>query len=194
MSYDRRSETFLQRIDSGFTILLVLVLILWGVELLNLALGNSLFRFGILPRTIVGLRGILFSPFLHGSLGHMMANTIPFLVLGGLVMARGRSTFFTTTIIIALLGGTLVWLFGRPSFHIGASGLIFGYLGFLLAAAFFERAFVSILLAALATALYGGALFGLLPLIPGISWEGHLFGFLAGTVAAYVRTVAVRVT
>ncbi|WP_088892100.1 rhomboid family intramembrane serine protease [Leptolyngbya ohadii] len=165
-------------------ILGTIVALMWGLEFLDAFLGGALNQFGILPRTIVGLRGIFFAPFLHGNFPHLIANTAPFLVLGWLVMLRRTSDFFVVSAIVMLIGGLGTWLFGSMAFHIGASGVIFGYLGFLLSRGYFERRFGSILFSIVVGLMYGGLIWGVLPGQPGISWEGHLFGFIGGIVAA----------
>lgn len=113
-----------------------------------------------------------------------MCNTIPFIVLGILVSLRGLDDFFELSLIIMVVGGAAVWLFGRQAYHIGASGLIFGYLGFLVAAGWYERKFISLVVALIVLFLYGGMIWGVLPLRPFVSWEGHLFSLLAGIVCA----------
>ncbi len=188
-----RSEAerpFLLEVRDSAAWILGFVGLLWGIELINFAFGNRLLVFGILPRTLIGLRGIVFAPFLHGSFAHLLANTIPLLVLGSLVLLSGRAAFFRASIMIAVVGGGLTWAFGRAAYHVGASGLIFGYLGFLVAKAWYERQVLSIVIAVVAGVLYGGILWGVLPIIPGVSWEGHIFGFLAGLIAG--RDGAVR--
>jgi membrane associated rhomboid family serine protease len=168
------------------TILGGFVAIFWLVELIDLFIFQShLDNFGIAPHTLIGLRGIIFAPFLHGGLGHLIANTLPFLVLGWLVMWQRTSDFFIVTPIIMLVGGLGTWLFGSPSsVHIGASGLIYGYFGFLLLRGFYERNIASILLSLVVFFLYGGIIWGVLPTDPRISWQGHLFGFMGGVLAA----------
>jgi membrane associated rhomboid family serine protease len=159
--------------------------IFWIVEILDrYFFRDQLDVFGIIPRNLVGLRGILFAPFLHGGFPHLIANTVPFLVLGWLVMLQETSDFFIVTALTMLVGGVGVWLFGAPGFHIGASILIFGYLGFLLFRGYFQRNIPSILLSIVVGVLYGGAIWGVLPGQPGVSWQGHLFGFLGGVLAA----------
>jgi membrane associated rhomboid family serine protease len=159
--------------------------IFWTVEILDrYFFRDQLDVFGIIPRNLVGLRGILFAPFLHGGFPHLIANTVPFLVLGWLVMLQETSDFFIVTALTMLVGGVGVWLFGAPGFHIGASILIFGYLGFLLFRGYFQRNIPSILLSIVVGLLYGGAIWGVLPGQPGVSWQGHLFGFLGGVLAA----------
>lgn len=160
------------------------VAVMWAIEILDLVLGGSLDQYGILPRTMIGLRGILFAPFLHAGFAHLIANTIPFLTLGWMVMLRRTSDFFEVTAIVMVLGGLGTWLFGSPGFHIGASGVIFGYLGFLLSRGYFERRFGSILFSIVVLFMYGGLLWGVFPTNPLISWQGHLFGFIGGVVSA----------
>ncbi len=164
--------------------LLGFVALIWIVELLNFLLGHRLGSWGILPRTLTGLKGIPLSPFLHSSITHTLFNTIPFAVLGGFVMVHGKQMFFEVSVIIIFVSGLALWLFGRSSYHVGASGLIFGYFGFLVLRAWYDRSFKSIALAFLTVSLYGGIIWGLLPISSRISWEGHLFGLLAGMLAA----------
>lgn len=162
------------------------IICIWLLEIVDLFIfRNALNLYGIRPRNIIGLRGILFAPFLHGGLGHLMANTIPFLVLGWLVMLREVSDFFIVSVITILTSGLGVWLFGSAnSIHIGASGLIFGYFGFLLSRGYFERSATGIAFSLFVGVLYGSLIWGVLPIRNGISWEGHLFGFLGGILAA----------
>jgi membrane associated rhomboid family serine protease len=181
----QETQALTRELKTQGTILGSLVAIMWVSEVVNLLIfGQRLNLLGIIPRHIIGLRGILFAPFLHAGLGHLIANTIPFLVLGWFVMLQETSDFFVVTGITMLFSGLGVWLFGSPGVHIGASGLIFGYLGFMLFRGYFERNFPSILLAFIVGFLYGGALWGILPTVPGRSWEGHLFGLIGGAIAA----------
>ena len=167
----------------GFTIAIFWILELMDVFLLN----NRLNSFGIEPRTLSGLQGLIFAPFLHGGLGHLVANTVPFLTLGWLTMIQETSDFYIVSLVTMLVGGMGVWLFGATgSVHIGASILIFGYLGFLLLRGYFQKNIPSILLSVIVFFLYGGLVWGVLPSQPGISWEGHLFGFLGGSIAAWM--------
>ncbi len=160
------------------------VAFIWVVELINFSMGHRFSDWGILPRTLKGLKGIPLSPFLHASLIHIMMNTIPLAVLGGFVMLNGRRTFFEISIIIILVSGIALWLFGRSSHHVGASGLIFGYFGYLVLRAWYDRSLKSVVVAFATVFLYGGIIWGLLPIFSRISWEGHLFGLLAGFLAA----------
>jgi membrane associated rhomboid family serine protease len=162
------------------------VAIIWIVEIVDyIVFRGNLDRFGIRPRNLDGLVGILFAPFLHGSFFHVAANTVPFLVLGWLVMLRGISDFFTVSIVGAFISGVGTWLIGNSySVHVGASGMIYSYLGYLLFRGYFERKPLAIFLAILVAVMYGGVIWGVFPQRAGISWEGHLFGFLGGIVAA----------
>lgn len=175
-----------QEIKTQAIILATFVAIFWLLEILDqFVFRGSLDIFGIIPHQVIGLRGILFAPFLHGDFSHLIANTVPFLILGWLVMLQETSDFFIVTGLTMLVGGLGVWLFAAPrSIHIGASILIFGYLGFLLLRGYFQRNIPSILLSILVFLLYGGTIWGVLPSRPGISWQGHLFGFLGGVLAA----------
>ncbi len=158
---------------------------LWVTHVVNLALGGALISFGIIPRTTTGLRGILFAPFLHGNTAHLVANTLPFLALGWLVMLRDARHFLPVTLITMLGSGIVAWLLGAPgSVHIGASGVVFGHLGFLLLGGWYARSFVSIAISLLVTAVWGSLVLGVLPTDAGISWQAHLGGFVAGIVAA----------
>jgi membrane associated rhomboid family serine protease len=159
--------------------------VMWASLGVNVVLGGALFQYGVLPRSIVGLRGILFSPFIHGSVAHLAANSVPFALLGWLVMLSGRGRFLRVTLAAMLGSGLMAWLLGAPgSVHVGASGVIFGYLGYLMANGLFTRNFWSILLSVGVTALWGGFVFGVLPGQPGISWQAHFGGFVAGVFAA----------
>jgi membrane associated rhomboid family serine protease len=162
-----------------------LVAVMWGLELVDLGLGGRLDSFGIWPRQGRGLTGILFAPLLHGGFRHLISNTLPFLVLGWLIMAKDWSEWLVVSIVVALISGAGTWIFGANGVHIGASGVIFGYFGFLLARAFFERTAGSFLVALLVLAMFGGMIWGILPIRVGISWEGHLFGLIGGIVAAW---------
>lgn len=160
---------------------------LWIIEFINLSTGHILSSWGIVPRTVKGLIGIPLSPFLHSSLNHTMVNTIPLAVLGGFVMLHGKRLFFEITTIIIIVSGSILWLFGRSSCHVGASGLIFGYFGYLVIRAWYDRSLKSFLTAFFTVSLFGGIIWGVLPTLSRISWEGHLSGLLAGILAAYVE-------
>ncbi len=179
-----------QELTNQGMILGVFVAIFWIVEIVDFVFFHGEFgldQYGIIPHEIGGLRGILFAPFLHGGFQHLMANTIPFITLGWFVMLQETSDFFIVTLITMVVSGLGTWLIGSPSsVHVGASGLIFGYLGFLLLRGFFQRNLPSILLSILVGIFYGGLIWGVLPTDPRVSWEGHLFGFVGGIISAYL--------
>ena len=160
------------------------VAIIWLIEGVNTVLGHRFIELGILPRTSSGLIGIPLSPFLHTGFGHVLLNTVPLLFLGGFVVVQGKRVLMETSLLIVFLGGTALWLLGRSSYHVGASGLIFGYFGYLVARGWYDRSVLSITIAIVTIFMYGGILWGVLPTLPNISWEGHLFGLLAGVLAA----------
>ncbi|MDJ0576021.1 MAG: rhomboid family intramembrane serine protease [Xenococcaceae cyanobacterium MO_234.B1] len=171
-----------------FKILLAIVAVFWLIEIVDfLIFKGELDKFGIQPRSITGLGGLVFAPFLHGGFPHLIANTIPFVTLGWLTMIQETSDFYIVSIIAAIFGGLGVWLLGGSnSIHIGASILIYGYLGFLLLRGYFQKNLPSIILSVIVFFLYGGLIFGIFPSRMGISWEGHLFGFIGGAIAAWV--------
>lgn len=172
------------------TILGGIIGVLWLLEIIDwLIFRGALDSLGVRPRTLIGLEGILFGPFLHAGFAHLLANTIPFLILGWLVMVRGIRQFFAITGIIMVISGLGIWLIGpNGSVHIGVSGIIFGYFGYLLLRGYFERTLSAILWSVLVIFLYGGMLWGVLPRGLGISWQAHLFGFIGGGLAAYVSS------
>ena len=158
---------------------------MWTTFAVNTLVGGALSRFGIVPRTESGLLGILFAPFLHANLNHLIANTIPFTLFGWLIMVRNRQDFVPVTLISMLSAGLFAWAFGAPnSVHIGASGVVFGFLGYLLLSGWYARNFASIALSVGVAVLWGGTVAGVLPGTPGVSWQGHLGGFLGGVLAA----------
>lgn len=158
--------------------------ILWGINLINwIALGGRLNALGVRPRRARGLIGILFSPILHADFTHLLFNSLPLFFLALFIMTMGAQQFYIATVIIALLSGIGVWLCGRRGNHIGASGVIAGYFGYILANAYQRPTFTALFAAAVALYYFGGILLSLFPGRPEMSWEGHLAGFLSGIVA-----------
>lgn len=174
------------RLQTHATILGSFVGLIWILELADVfLLGQSLNAFGIVPRRLIGLRGILLMPLLHGGLAHVAANTLPFVILAWLVMLRRVVDFVAVTATTMLVTGIGLWFFGAGrSIYIGASGLIFGYFGFLLWRGYFERSAHAILIALFVAFFYGGLIWGVFPQQPSVSWEAHLLGFLGGILAA----------
>lgn len=167
--------------------LVLLVLAAWTVEVVDrLFLGGTLDQFGIVPRQAVGLRGISFAPFLHGSFAHLLANSVPFLILGFLITWRHARRFAVISLVIIVVSGLGTWLIAPSNtVHIGASGLIFGYFAFLVVNAWYERSLAAVALALAVILMYGGLISGIVPTGNPISWQGHLFGMIGGAIAAY---------
>lgn len=163
----------------------VLVAVMWGVEIVDAIPGVDLDQYGIRPRSDEGLVGVVASPFLHGDFGHLIANTGAFLILG-VVIALTTRRFWTATIGIAVLGGLGTWLIAQPlSLHIGASGLVYGYAAFLVTWGILTRTILDIVVSVGVIVVYGGLALGVLPGQPGISWQGHLCGAIAGAAVAW---------
>ena len=169
-----------------FTPVFVMLVVMWVVELIDLVLRGRLDRFGIRPRQLEGLLGIVVAPFLHDGFVHLLTNTVPFVLLGVAIAVSGPRTFGTVTVVVAVVGGAGTWLFGAAdTVHVGASSLVFGYVTYLIARGFFARRVTYVLGGFVVVVLYGGVLWGVVPR-PGISWQGHLFGAIGGVVAAAV--------
>ena len=154
------------------------------IEIINLFTGRILSQLGTIPRYVPGLRGIILGPFVHGSLQHYFSNIIPLCIFSYLLLQYGLQRYLQVTLWIMIISGLLVWLFARPATHIGVSGIIYGYFGYLVLAGFLSGKFKLIIISVLVAFFYGGLIFGILPSSPFVSWESHLFGFIAGLVAA----------
>lgn len=170
---------------------LTAVACLWVIFLLGIVLRQfwalDIRSFGIRPRELEGLAGILFSPFLHGNIFHLLSNSFALFLLILLCLVFFKNLTILAMVIITLVGGGAVWVFaGGDTSHIGASGLIFGLIGFMISGGIFRKELKALLLSGLVLFLYGGLLLTLLVRIPGVSWYGHLFGFLAGIFAAWL--------
>lgn len=194
MSFLNPLKRSARRLKSQATILATFVVAIWLLEIVDVVLlGGALDSYGVWPRRVVGLPGILFMPFLHGGFAHVAANTMPFIILGWLVMVRRTSDFVVVTVVTSLVTGAGLWLFGSSgSVYIGASGLIFGYFGYLLLRGYFERSPQAVLLTLLVAFFYGGLVWGIIPRGNQLSWEAHLLGFAGGVLAARFLTRLVR--
>lgn len=171
----------------GLAVVAALAGVMWIEEMVDLVGDLGLDRYGIAPRDPGGLVGLLTAPFLHAGFGHLLANTVPFLLLGFLVALGGVVRVVIVTVVVALIGGLGTWLFApSASIHIGASGVVFGYAGYLLSRGFFTRRLRDFVLAAVIAVVWGGALLGSLLPAAGISWQGHLFGGIGGVLAGRV--------
>ncbi|MFG1709053.1 rhomboid family intramembrane serine protease [Nonomuraea sp. M3C6] len=172
---------------SSFIIVVGMLAVMWAVEGVDFFLNGSLDReFGIIGWEPDGLIGILFAPFLHVGFGHLMANSLPLLILGFLAGLRDLRKFLWASVLIILIGGLGTWLTSPEVYTVGASGLVFGYFGYILARGLFDRRLLDIAIAVVVGFVYWGILAGLLPNQDGISWQGHLFGLIGGVVAGWV--------
>jgi membrane associated rhomboid family serine protease len=173
------------RIREELPMVIAFIAVIWVIFLLDRFL--PLETYGLVPRDTGGLVGIIAMPFLHGSLGHIMSNTVPLIVLM-VLLAGSKANSRLIVAAIVILGGVLLWLFGRgASLHIGASGLVFGLAVFLIVSGFLERRTVPVIVAVVVTFMYGSSLLsGIMPFQAGVSWDGHLFGGLAGAFIAWI--------
>jgi membrane associated rhomboid family serine protease len=184
--------------DNGLILLAAMAALMWALEIAD-SIAFDLDRHGIVPRQVEGLDGIVFAPFLHGGFGHLIGNTLPFLLLGVAIALAGLARVAAVTVIVALVGGLGTWVTGpENTVHIGASGVVFGYAAYLVTRFWWTRRGIDLGVALFVVAVYGTTLLvGLVP-TPGVSWQGHLFGAVGGVVAARVvhrgarRAAAVR--
>lgn len=181
----------LQAIEQNVPTLISIISLAWAVQVANMFLGYRLNIFGIIPRHVVGLPGIVLSPLLHGSISHIFMNSLFFFAMAGLVSINGMQTFAIISVSITLISGTLVWLFARLACHVGASGLIMGYWSFIMVKAYFDPQFLDVISAALGAYYFGiDLLSSVAPGKRGVSVEGHVAGLIAGAVSAiYYPTV-----
>ncbi|MEV0144655.1 MULTISPECIES: rhomboid family intramembrane serine protease [unclassified Nonomuraea] len=185
-SVKRGAGTLLTGALSALVVMVLILGVMWGVEIVDYLLNGSLDQYGIVGLEPEGLVGILFAPFLHVGFGHLMANSLPLLVLGFLAAVRGLGKFLAASLLIVLVGGIGTWLTSPDIITVGASGLVFGYFGYVVCRGLFDRRVLDIVLGIGVAAAYYSILWGLLPNQQGISWQGHLFGLLGGVVAAWV--------
>lgn len=159
---------------------------MWIVHLLSLILNEDFSKLGLLPRNLVGLLGIITSPLIHADLSHLISNTIPLIILGWIIFSVYPKLSYLLFVFIYFFTGLLVWIFARQVYHIGASGVVYGFVSFLFFSGIFRRDNKSIALALVITFLYGGLVWGMIPGLEGISWESHFFGFVTGFTASYL--------
>ncbi|MGX5203309.1 rhomboid family intramembrane serine protease [Aliikangiella sp. IMCC44632] len=172
----------MKSIQQGLKILALFLAIIWAIELLNILTDRALNSFGLYPRRLDHWYGIFFAPLLHHDIAHIVGNSIPLFVLGVLVYQTGK--FWQVTAMVFLASGVIVWLIGRPAFHIGASGVVLGYWGFLIANGLVNRSVRNLLLSIVTLLAYGGMLFSLMDFRQFISYESHIAGFICGVIAA----------
>jgi len=185
--YRRRAAGMLGSALGGVVLVLLLLAAMWILEILDAFLFLNLDRFGIVAHDPEGLLGVPLAPFLHAGFGHLMANSLPLLVLGIMAAIRGAGRFVAASVIIVFVSGVGVWLTSAPYYvTVGASGLVFGYFGYVVARGLFDRHSLDIALGVVVAVLYYSLLWGVLPSQPGVSWQGHLFGLIGGVLAAWI--------
>ncbi|MFT5707291.1 MAG: membrane associated rhomboid family serine protease [Oceanospirillaceae bacterium] len=181
MSHATTALSFKQQIKIVFALSLMLAIL----EVINIVTARALNQFGLIPRQLTGLIGIFSAPLLHGSLWHFFSNIIPFALFSFLLLQHGTKRYLQVTLICTVVSGLLVWLFARSAIHVGASGLIYGYFGYLVLAGFLSKKLKLILISLFVGLSYGTLVFGILPVSRYISWESHLFGLIVGLLCAY---------
>lgn len=170
-----------QEVVDSFPMMLMIITALWAFNLFNwILLKSCLSRFGVIPRTKRGLIGIPISFLFHANFNHLFFNSIPLLVLGAFILSQGILYLLLVTVIVGISESAFVWLLGRPGNHIGASGIVTGYFGYLLVMAYVAPSITTVALAVITLYYFGSILFSVVPSGPGMSWESHLFGMLAG--------------
>lgn len=171
-----------------FSIILPLffIFIIWIVKILDSSENLNLFYYGNFPRDTKGLLGILLSPLIHSDFNHLISNSIPLFVLGTGIIFFYRSLAYRVFALVWILSGICVWIGARESYHIGASGLIYGIAAFLFLSGLIRKDFRLAAISLLVVFLYGSLVWGVLPIFPQISWEYHLFGAISGFIAAII--------
>ncbi|WP_091734255.1 rhomboid family intramembrane serine protease [Nocardioides scoriae] len=166
----------------------VLVAVLWGLEALDQLSGNRLDPYGIEPRRLDSLDHVFLAPWLHGGWSHLVSNTVPFFGLGVLVALDGWRRFALTTMVVTVVSGAAVWFLSPPgAVTLGASGLVFGWLTYVLVRGFYARSGAQVAIGVVVFLVYGGLLWGVLPSEAGVSWQAHLGGAVGGLLAARLR-------
>lgn len=171
----------------GFLAVFAMAALMWVSEIVDSVADHRLDGYGIEPRDVDGLTGIIAAPFLHAGFDHLASNTVPFLVMGFVIAFKGAVRVAAVTVIVALVSGVGTWLVAPANtVHIGASGIVFGYAAYLLSRGFFDRDLVALAIGLVVGAIWGTALLGGLLPEEGVSWQGHFFGAVGGVLAARV--------
>ena len=166
--------------------LMIILAIPWMFFLLSALTGHRLLRLGIFPRHLSGLPGLIFAPVLHANFNHLFFNSIPLLVLSNFLLVHGLNYYIEITVFITLCSGGLIWCFAKPGLYVGASALITGYWALLVSDIYRQASLTTVILGLLSLYYFSGIFLGIFPSKKGVSWEGHLFGLLAGFLAGYI--------
>ncbi|MFA4929664.1 MAG: rhomboid family intramembrane serine protease [Patulibacter sp.] len=174
---------------NGLMLVAAMVALMWIVEVIDAIADQRLDQFGIIPRQVSGLDGIVFSPFLHSGFGHLISNTVPFLILGAVIALNGAIRVLQVTVIVGLVAGIGVWLFAASNtLTVGASGIVMGYATYLIARGVFSRRAFELLIGVVIAVVWGGMVLSSLLPEDGVSWQAHLFGGIGGVIAAWLLT------
>lgn len=175
-----------QALFDNLPLLLCFIASLWVIHFINYLLKYRLNRLGILPRHPIGVIGIIFSPFLHVDYPHLIMNSIMLFALSAMILMSGREVYFSVTACIILISGLLIWLFARQGLHVGASGLVMGYFGYILIRSISNPSILAIAVAIVCIYYFGGMFVNLFPREKRISWEAHVYGFISGIITSFL--------
>jgi membrane associated rhomboid family serine protease len=179
-------DLMINQTKANLPILISIIIILWSVFFVNLLLHKRLLYLGIIPRKILHLPGIFFSPFLHANFDHLFFNTIPLIVLSNMILVQGLFYFGVVTIMITITSGFLIWVFAKPGLYVGASAVITGYWGLLVSNIYQQGTLTAIIIGIISLYYLSGIFYGIFPEREDVSWQGHLFGLLAGLFTSYL--------
>jgi membrane associated rhomboid family serine protease len=174
------------QLQSNLPSLGVILLIPWCVYFISSSINSHVLLLGIIPRRLQGLPGVVCAPLLHANFNHIFFNSIPLVVLSSFVLINGLYYYLTVTLFITLLSGLAIWCFAKKGLHIGASALITGYWGFLVSNLYLQVTPLTLILGGLSMYYFAGIFLGIFPKEKGTSWEGHLFGLVAGIVTSHL--------
>lgn len=173
---------------SLFYPIFIFVTIIWSIKLIEILFNTSFSYFlGLEPRSISSLINIFTTPFVHSDFSHLISNTLPLIIFSIIILINEKKMKYAEILIfIVTFGGFFLWLFGRNAIHVGASGVIFGLFGYLIASAIFRKKIFDIFIAIILIFFYWSIIYGVLPNDKGVSWEGHLFGLISGVLASFI--------
>lgn len=181
-------QLIIEQTKHNFQFLGIILIVIWSVFFITRFIDNRLLLLGIIPRKLRGLAGIFFSPFLHVNFNHIFFNSIPLIVLSNFILIDSILYYSVVTVLIIFISGLATWCFAKPGLHVGASGLITGYWGLLVSNIFQHGTLTTIMLGLISLYYFAGIFLGVFPGKKGVSWEGHLFGLLAGFFTSYIMS------